>query len=1534
MSDIKQTVIFPGSGLDSDSSNHFMALGDSPYRLHIIVGVEGSNGVIENMKGNSLATYTLNKSHTYQVVGSHYNQLTRKCYYFLFSQPYDSDGSGDYLYDNHLLEYDEDLKTIKNIFTDEANYFGLDPRYPVKDCNMLGDMLYFNPRISEPKVIDVRRAFNYTSPLHPEWQPSPKTYLYGDKVRFFGGIFVANKGVAVNRTPATHPLDWDRDGDCYQDQTDLDFDSEFRYAFNVIRHIPVKRPDCVYASDTTKNANQVRGKLFRFTQRYKYFDDTYSLYGAYSDVVLPVNDEYYNGEVPDNINLYNYISVGIPLHSATLVKEIDLIFQETGGDWKRATIIHRQEQGLLDDNYYTYKFYNTGTAYEVIPQDSTTNFSETYDSVPKKAATQELINKNILAYGRCTEGFNNIDKNDIQVSLTPEIETITIPESSVGRRRDNVASGDWTASSGAGGLTLVRLDFTSWYSTFGMATGDIYVMTVGGLQATYTVQAADVVSIDTFVLAIATFMQNAFPTIADKIFSLAPTIKAVQIQTMESFPLGMSVFYEPSGTAQSSIAKYKGWKTGSWQPLCLFYYDKAMRRCDAQTSKDNIDMGAYQIEGTSVYVPMLNEMSPVPVTGTANRFKVNWAINHLPPLWAKWWRWGFAGNALCTYFVQYVINAVVDKAPWTTIDISPLQTLSFTAEVGWNQFPKSSIIPYVWEVGDRVRLITEKESGSAIGALVEGVYDFEIVKYEYVEATTAPVAVAKYLIYTQDFDFSTLNVDSGSIIEIYKPIKTTSAQVFYEFGELMPIIEDSAGVLVHGVGILGTENQDFATSTPASGTFNGGDIYHILRTPSKPISTIANYFHESQWYSDFYDSDDWDKGRIGVETSFGERTLNIIRHSNQYLQNTGINGLSTFEGNSYKMVSDMFGKITSMVEVGTTLKVYMEKKSASILIGRQEYVDDKGNITIASSDVVLGSIRYPENNFGTQFIESVSKSNRYTYGFDIFNAVMWRDSANGLFPISGRYEEAGQQGDYKMASWFKAKATAMMLSGIENLQIPTVWDEKYKMLYVIFKDNANNANNETIVYHEPSNRWITFAEFDQTPVVGYNVMLELDYSIVKGFENGIGYWFNEDTRFAMFNIGGGSGTGSGVNIALDNFLSITFELPDPTVTILNVPLAPVATGVTSQNPTGFIGNWNQSIGATGYRVDISSSWNFISFIPGYEDLDLGNVLSITVVDMPSLYDYYYYYYRVRAYNDAGISGNSNMIETYTLPMPPFAPIATAAESIRRISFQATWIKSVTPSAIQTWVDVATDAGFLNILPMWNNASAGTANSLEITNLAPLTTYYYRVRGDGGATGMSPDSNIITVTTLDTPNVPIALQASNISYTSFQLNWMLASGATGYKFDVSRYADFSLNAYDDLYSVDGATSKFVDYLQPGTTYYYRIRSWGAGGTSVSSNVITVTTLATPINAISVSPSSWNFGGNGAASAKEITVTTTGTSWGVIFPSLNNYIHVYSAQAGNKITLYYTGTNPSGDTLQFYSDRAGQDRVYTPFTGRWI
>src|SRR5205814_1190499 len=138
----------------------------------------------------------------------------------------------------------------------------------------------------------------------------------------------------------------------------------------------------------------------------------------------------------------------------------------------------------------------------------------------------------------------------------------------------------------------------------------------------------------------------------------------------------------------------------------------------------------------------------------------------------------------------------------------------------------------------------------------------------------------------------------------------------------------------------------------------------------------------------------------------------------------------------------------------------------------------------------------------------------------------------------------------------------------------------------------------------------------------------------------------------------------------------------------------------------------------------------------------------------------------------------------------------------------------------------------------------------------------RVRGVN-ADGTSTDSNVILVTTSVT--TPVATAVTAISQTGFTAHWNLISCATGYHLDVATDSGFGsiLSSYDDL-SV-GGTSQSVTGLSAGTTYYYRVRSSNASGTSSNSNTISTITISadpTATAASSITQISFNTNWNSA------------------------------------------------------------------------
>jgi phosphodiesterase/alkaline phosphatase D-like protein len=175
--------------------------------------------------------------------------------------------------------------------------------------------------------------------------------------------------------------------------------------------------------------------------------------------------------------------------------------------------------------------------------------------------------------------------------------------------------------------------------------------------------------------------------------------------------------------------------------------------------------------------------------------------------------------------------------------------------------------------------------------------------------------------------------------------------------------------------------------------------------------------------------------------------------------------------------------------------------------------------------------------------------------------------------------------------------------------------------------------------------------------------------------------------------------------------------------------------------SSFTAHWNSVSGAIDYRLDISTSTNFSSYVPGYQNLSVGNVTSFSVTGLSQNTTYYY---RVRAYNGCATSRNSNVKNVKTLPCTPAAPKGQNATNVTATSFTANW--GSVSGAIDYRLDVSTSTNFSTYVPGYQDLSVGNVISFSVTGLSPNTTYYYRVRAYNGCAA-SPNSNVKNVRTL-------------------------------------------------------------------------------------------------------------------------------------------------------------------------------------------
>ncbi len=307
----------------------------------------------------------------------------------------------------------------------------------------------------------------------------------------------------------------------------------------------------------------------------------------------------------------------------------------------------------------------------------------------------------------------------------------------------------------------------------------------------------------------------------------------------------------------------------------------------------------------------------------------------------------------------------------------------------------------------------------------------------------------------------------------------------------------------------------------------------------------------------------------------------------------------------------------------------------------------------------------------------------------------------------------------------------------------------------------------------------------------------------------------------------------------------------PSQSAYTVPDAPTLNAIASIDQTSFQASWNLVTGAESYRLDVSTSSGFSSFIPGYNSLIVaGTSSNVNGLDPATTY-----YVRVRAFDSDGSHTSSNSSSKIALTIPA-TPGIELPSLISQTSFTANW--SSVSGADNYVLDVSTD-NFLTYETGYE-ARAIPSTGEEIAGLNPATEYQYRVRSKN-ATGESPNSSVQTALTI--PSAPVSNVPTAITQASFMANWSVVTGADYYVLDVSS-DNFSsyLTGYEAKEVT--STSEEIAGLDPATDYQYRVRSKNSSGVSpYGDDQAALTISANPISEMASSITQTSFIANWSA-----------------------------------------------------------------------
>jgi predicted phage tail protein len=203
-----------------------------------------------------------------------------------------------------------------------------------------------------------------------------------------------------------------------------------------------------------------------------------------------------------------------------------------------------------------------------------------------------------------------------------------------------------------------------------------------------------------------------------------------------------------------------------------------------------------------------------------------------------------------------------------------------------------------------------------------------------------------------------------------------------------------------------------------------------------------------------------------------------------------------------------------------------------------------------------------------------------------------------------------------------------------------------------------------------------------------------------------------------------------------------------------------------------------------------------------------------------------YYWRVRAVNNAGMSGWSDVWSFTTTGPPPAVPLLLSPVNnspIYSAPLSVNWIAS--SGAASYTLQVSANSSFSTFV---FNQSGLTSFSQQVTGLV-ASTYYWRVSATNNY-GPSEWSTVWSFTTNGPTQPFLSAPANNATNQSVSpsLTWSASSGAASFTLQVSVSSSFTSFAYNQ----SGLTSlnQQVTGLTALTVYYWRVSATNDYGTS--------------------------------------------------------------------------------------------------------
>ena len=220
---------------------------------------------------------------------------------------------------------------------------------------------------------------------------------------------------------------------------------------------------------------------------------------------------------------------------------------------------------------------------------------------------------------------------------------------------------------------------------------------------------------------------------------------------------------------------------------------------------------------------------------------------------------------------------------------------------------------------------------------------------------------------------------------------------------------------------------------------------------------------------------------------------------------------------------------------------------------------------------------------------------------------------------------------------------------------------------------------------------------------------------------------------------------------------------------------------------------------------------------------------------------------------------------------------------------------------------ATDSGFLNPRMLAGSifCLAGILLGIAVLRASPDRSAGSPAAGNTHMTWNSEQQQPLEpARQMTTEELSAELATTPPTRGTFMANWKSVDGATGYQLDVSTSSSFSsyVKGYQDL-DVGNTIGTIVTGLEPGTTYYYRVRPYTAGQKASASSETAAVTTAAAAGLIIHPTFDPSITGNASAAAIEATINR----------AISTLENLFRDQITVQIRYRFATTKPDGSAL---------------------